>query len=144
MQLVNVDLWSFQFEYLDLQKSNCFRFLTQWPINDPNFSKKWCHMREIWFFKDDNWILPATRFHEETSPNYFSNLAPLINLKSCIPPSFWLVVQQTCKAKLICLVARTRKLSDFKSCEIYFTFSFQFIWWICLFFYAYFSYDCLF
>ena len=54
-----------------------------------NFSQKWCHMREIWFFKDDNWILPANRFREETSPNYIlkhlnrhpsfyiSNLAPL-------------------------------------------------------------------
>jgi len=51
---------------------------------------------------------------------------PLINLKSCIPP-FLLVVQQTCKAKLVFLVARTQKPSDFKNCEIYFIFSFQFI-----------------
>jgi len=52
---------------------------------------------------------------------------PLRNLKSCIPPSFLLVVQQTCKAKLVFLVARTQKPSDFKNCEIYFIFSFQFI-----------------
>ena len=51
---------------------------------------------------------------------------PLRNQKSCIPP-FLLVVQQTCKAKLIFLVARTRKPLNFKNCEIYFTFSFQFI-----------------
>jgi len=57
---------------------------------------------------------------------------------------FFISCQQTCKAKLVCLVARTRKPSDFKNCEIYFSFSFQFIWWICLFFYAYFFYDCLF
>jgi len=51
--------------------------------------QKKCLTREIWFFKDDNWILPANRFREETSPNYipkhlnrhtsfyFSNLACL-------------------------------------------------------------------
>jgi len=49
---------------------------------------------------------------------------PLRNRKSCIPPSFLLVLQQTCKAKLVFLIARTRKPSDFKNCEIYFTFSF--------------------
>ena len=61
------------------------------PTNAPNFSHKRCHMREIWVFKDDNWILPANRFREETNPNYipkhpnrhpsfyFSNLAPLVN-----------------------------------------------------------------
>ena len=48
---------------------------------------------------------------------------PLRNPKSCIPP-FRLVVQQTCKAKRFFLVARTWKPSDFKNCEIYFTFSF--------------------
>jgi hypothetical protein len=52
---------------------------------------------------------------------------PLRNPKSCISPSFGLVVQQTCKVKLVFFVARTRKPSDFKNCEIYFTFSFQFI-----------------
>jgi len=52
---------------------------------------------------------------------------PLRNMKLCILPSFLLVVQQTCKAKHFFLVARTRKPSDFKNCEIYFTFSFQFI-----------------
>jgi hypothetical protein len=51
---------------------------------------------------------------------------PLRNPKSCIPP-FRLVVQQTCKAKLFFVVARTRKPSNFKNYEIYFTFSFQFI-----------------
>jgi len=59
--------------------------------------KKRCHMSEIWFFKDDSWILLANRFHEETSSDYvpkhlnrhpsfyFSNLTPLSqNLKiSC-------------------------------------------------------------
>ena len=69
---------------------------------------------------------------------------PLRNPKSCILPSFWLVVQQTCKPKHFFLVVRTRKPSDFKNCEIYFTFCFQFIWWICLFSYAYFFYDYLF
>jgi hypothetical protein len=69
---------------------------------------------------------------------------PLRNPKLCILPFFWLIVQQTCKAKHFFLVARTRKTLDFKNCEIYFTFYFQFIWWICLFFYVYFSYDCLF
>jgi hypothetical protein len=29
-------------------------------------------MREIWFFLNDIWILPADRFCEETSPKYFS------------------------------------------------------------------------
>jgi len=53
-------------------------------------------------------------------------LLPLRNLKSCIPP-FLLVVQQTCKSKLFFLVARTQKPPDFKNCEIYFTFYFQFI-----------------
>jgi hypothetical protein len=52
---------------------------------------------------------------------------PLRNSKLCIIPSFLLVVQQTCKAKHFFLVARTWKPSDFKNCEIYFTFSFQFI-----------------
>jgi len=52
---------------------------------------------------------------------------PLRNPKLCILPFFGLVVQQTCKAKHFFLVARTRKPSDFKNCEIYFTFSFQFI-----------------
>ena len=52
---------------------------------------------------------------------------PLRNPKLCILPSFLLVVQQTCKAKHFFLVARTQKPSDFKNCEIYFTFSFQFI-----------------
>jgi hypothetical protein len=37
----------------------------------------------------------------------------------------FLVVQQPCKAKHFFLVARTRKPSDFKNCEIYFTFSFH-------------------
>jgi len=90
----SVDLWLFQLEYLELQKPNwCklnfFGFMTQSYINAPKFSQSRCHMREIWFFKDDIWILPANRFHEETSPNYilkhlnrylsfyFSNLAPL-------------------------------------------------------------------
>jgi len=90
----SVDLWPFRLEYLELQKSNwsklnCFGFLTQRSINTPNCSKKRFRMREIWFFKDDNWILPANKFREETSPNYipkhlnrypsfyFSNLAPL-------------------------------------------------------------------
>ena len=93
-QSASIDLCPFRLEYLELQKSNwCklnfFGFLTQRTINAPIFSEKWCHMREIWFFKDDNWILPANRFREETSPNYvpkhlnrypsfyFSNLAPL-------------------------------------------------------------------
>ena len=49
---------------------------------------------------------------------------PLRNPKSCILPSFLLVIQQTCKAKPVFLVARTQKPSDFKNCEIYFTFSF--------------------
>jgi hypothetical protein len=83
-------------QYLELQKSNwCkltfVRFLTQRHTNALNFSQKQCHMREIWVFKDDNWILPANRFCEETNPNYipkhpnrhpsfnFSNLAPLVN-----------------------------------------------------------------
>jgi len=71
-------------------------------INAPNFSPKKCHMMEIWFFKDDNWILPANRFREETSPNcvpkhpnrhlsfYFSNLAPLSQILkiSCKAISF--------------------------------------------------------
>jgi hypothetical protein len=60
-------------------------------LQTPNFSQIRCHMREIWFCKDDNWILPANRFHEETSPNYilkhqnrhpsfnFRNLAPQVN-----------------------------------------------------------------
>jgi hypothetical protein len=52
---------------------------------------------------------------------------PLRNPKSCILPSFLLIVQQTCKAKLVFLVTRTQKPSDFKNCEIYLTFSFQFI-----------------
>jgi hypothetical protein len=52
---------------------------------------------------------------------------PVRNQKSCIPSSFLLVAQQTCKAKLVFLVARTQKPSDFKNCEIHFTFSFQFI-----------------
>jgi len=52
---------------------------------------------------------------------------PLRNPKSCILPSFLLVFQQTCKAKHFFLVARTRKPSDFKKCEIYFTFSILFI-----------------
>jgi hypothetical protein len=77
------NIWSY--------KLNCFGFLTQIPTNASTFSQKRCHMREIWFFKDDNWILPANRFHEEMSPNYipkhlnrhpsfyFRNLAPLVN-----------------------------------------------------------------
>jgi hypothetical protein len=85
---------TFRLKYLDQQKSNwCklnfFGFLTQSAINTRNFNQKRCYMREIWFFKDDNWILPANRFREETSPNYipkhlnwypsfyFNNLAPL-------------------------------------------------------------------
>jgi len=52
---------------------------------------------------------------------------PLRNSKLCILPSFLLVVQQTCKAKHFFLVARTWKPSDFKNCEIEFTFSFLFI-----------------
>jgi len=93
-QSASVDLRLFQLEYLELQKSNwCklnfFGFMTQISINAPNLGQKRCHMREIWFFKDDIWILPANRFREETSPNYvpkhlnrypsfyFSNLAPL-------------------------------------------------------------------
>ena len=92
----SVDLWSFKIQYLELQKSNwCqlnfVRFLTQRPINGPNCRKEKCHMREIWVFKDENWILPENRFREETNPNYipkhpnrhpsfyFSNLAPLLN-----------------------------------------------------------------
>ena len=43
---------------------------------------------------------------------------PLRNPKSCIPPSFLLVVQQTCKAKLFFLVTRTWKPSDFKNYDI--------------------------
>ena len=90
----SVDLWSFKIQYLELQKSNwcklnCFRFLTQRPTNASHFNKNRCHMREIWVFKDDNWVLPANRFREETNPNYilkhpnqhpsfyFSNFAPL-------------------------------------------------------------------
>jgi len=93
-QSASVDLLPFRLEYLELQKSNwcklnMFGFLTQSSINAPNCSQTRCHMRELWFFKDDNWILPANKFHEETSPNYvpkhlnwypsfyFSNLAPL-------------------------------------------------------------------
>jgi len=89
-------LWSFKIQYLELQKSNwcklnCFGFLTQRPTNALNFSEKRCYMRDIWVFKDDNWILPANRFREETNPNYipkhpnrhpsfyFSNLAPLVD-----------------------------------------------------------------
>ena len=92
----SVDLWSFKIQYLELQKSiwcklTFFRFLTQRPTNAPNFSQKQCHMREVWVFKDENWILPANSFREETNPNYipkhpnrhpsfyFSNLAPLVN-----------------------------------------------------------------
>ena len=83
------NIWSYRYP-IDY-KLNCFGFLTQIPTNAPNFSQKRCHMREIWFCKDDNWILPASRFHEETSPNYipkhqnrhpsfnFSNLAPQEN-----------------------------------------------------------------
>jgi len=78
--------------------------------------KKRCHMREIWFFKDDNWILSANRFCEETSPNYipkhlnrypsfyFSNLAPLSqSLKiSCKAISFFFrkIVIEVLKCKL--------------------------------------------
>jgi len=51
---------------------------------------------------------------------------PLRNPKSCIPHSFLLVVQQICKSKLVFLVVRTRKPSDFKNCEIYFILSFLF------------------
>jgi hypothetical protein len=92
----SVDLWSFKIQYLELQKSNWCKlnfvgFLTQGPINAPNCSQQRCHMREIWVFKYDNWILPANRFCKETNPNYipkhpnrhpcfnFSNLAPLVN-----------------------------------------------------------------
>ena len=92
-QSATIDLRSFRLEYLELQKSNWCElnfvgFLTQRTIA-LNVSQKWCHMREICFFKDDNWILPANRFCEETSPNYvpkhlnrhpsfyFSNLAPV-------------------------------------------------------------------
>jgi hypothetical protein len=57
-------------------------------------------------------------------PRREKHALPLRNLKSCIPP-FLLVVQHTCKAKLFFLVARTRKPSDFKNCEIYFTFLFS-------------------
>jgi hypothetical protein len=94
LQSANIDLRPFWLQYLELQKSNwCkinfVRFLTQITINAPNASQKQCHMREIWFFKYDNWILPTNRFREETSPNYvlkhlnrhpslyFNNLAPL-------------------------------------------------------------------
>ena len=54
-------------------------------------SKVQLKTREIWVFKNDNWILPANRFREETNPNYipkhpnrhpsfyFNNLAPLVN-----------------------------------------------------------------
>jgi hypothetical protein len=66
-----------------------FGFLTQRDISLPTFSRKRAHLREIWFFLDDIWIMPTDRFCEETNPNYipkypnrhpslyFSNLAPL-------------------------------------------------------------------
>jgi hypothetical protein len=90
----NVDLRPFQLEYIELQESiwcklNLVGFLTQRLINVPHFSHKPSHMREIWVFKYDKWILPANRFCEETSLNYvpkhpnrqtsfyFRNLAPL-------------------------------------------------------------------
>jgi len=75
---------------VQLMQTQFYWFLTQRPTNAPNFSQKRCHMRKIWVFQDDNWILPANRFREETNPNYipkhpnrhpsfyFSNLAPLV------------------------------------------------------------------
>jgi len=94
LQPENKTFWFRKLKYLELQKSNwCklnfFGFMTQRSINAPNFSQNRCHMRDIWFFKDDIWILPTNRFREETSPNYvpkhlnwypsfsISNLAPL-------------------------------------------------------------------
>jgi hypothetical protein len=70
-------------------KINFIGFITQRNINASNFSQRWYHMREIWYFKDDNWIIPANWFCEEMSPNYvpkhlnqhpsffYCNLAPL-------------------------------------------------------------------
>jgi hypothetical protein len=60
----------------------------------------------------------------DSQPKREKHPLPLRNPKSCIPSSFLLVLQQKCRAKLFFLVARTRKPSDFKNCEIYFTFSF--------------------
>jgi len=49
---------------------------------------------------------------------------PVRNHKSCIPP-FFLVFQHTCKAKLVFLVAMTRKPSDFKNCGFILPFLFS-------------------
>jgi len=110
----NLNIWSYRSP--NWCKLNFFRFLTKRRINAPNCSRKRCHIREIWFFKDDNWILPANRFREETSPNYvpkhlnrhpsfyFSNLSPLSqSLKiSCkaISPFFRKIVIEVLKCKL--------------------------------------------
>ena len=115
----------------------------RWQLNSASKQISWRNMSKLRFKASK----PASKFLfqqfsysksklEDLMQGYFSFL--------CILPSFWLVVQQTCKAKLVFLVARTQKPSNFKNCEIYFTFSLQFIWWICLFFYACFLYDCLF
>ena len=64
----DLNIWSYR-SPIDAN-SIFFGFLTPRSINAPHFSQKWCHMRAIWFFKDYNWILPANRFREETSPNY--------------------------------------------------------------------------
>jgi hypothetical protein len=76
---------------IQLMQTQLFWIPDSKSTNAPNFSQKRCHMREIWVFKDDNWILPAIRFREETNPNCipkhqnrhpsfnFSNLAPQVN-----------------------------------------------------------------
>jgi hypothetical protein len=106
----NLNIWSYRSP--SDANSIFFGFLTQRPINAPNFSKKICHMREIWIFKDDKWILPANRFCEETSSNYVpkhlnwhSNYVPLsqslkISCKAIYLLFFRKIVIEVLKCKL--------------------------------------------
>jgi hypothetical protein len=71
-QSATVDLSSFRLEYLELQKSiwyklNFVGFLTQRSINVPNFSLKWCLMREMIFVKMTHEFCHQTGFVKNKS-----------------------------------------------------------------------------